>query len=464
MPASSTCRWCSALARTRVFRATSAPAAPAYRRQLACSSLLVVALTFVLIVFRRLQRPAAAAWRPAAAASRPGVRRRVGRSTCLRVHRCRWSTRLRVHRRGRRRGSLRMPGGIRLATRKAGVVRRGCGGGHRGLHRGPVVVVRRATTAMSAHHAGCVESGRPWSCCNGGTAAVGSCGQRRIFGGFFNVLPLQRRRRHVRFVSRQTFLRSWSCGSTAGAAVVAHLVDGDIVDHRLVIGIVNIGHVHVVDGAIVGKSNCPPTGHRRSRRRHIRIRSLRRRRSRRAGPSSRRGRHRLHRQNPSNRVSTTPRLEAAAPRFQAPSNIHPRPRPSIRGSKGIRPPGRAAAHNQAAEGAPPTPVSRLRERVPNRRVVLAAGVRAAQRRRAAAAQQPRNRPTGPRSTVQAARPPAAGICVQVYSMWSWYRRLRVARSLLGFPLPIEHMTSHSGNGLRDEANVTPGNDAGRRHS
>src|ERR1035441_9154441 len=63
---------------------------------------------------------------------------------------------------------------------------------------------------------------------------------------------LRGRRRDVRFVRSRPLLGPRSGRYAAGAAVVADLIDRDVVDDGLVVGIVNIRCAHVVDGGVIG--------------------------------------------------------------------------------------------------------------------------------------------------------------------------------------------------------------------
>ena len=89
-------------------------------------------------------------------------------------------------------------------------------------------------------------------------SAVRLRGQRRVPHRFLNVLSLDRRRRNVGFARRQPFLRRGRRADAARATVVTDVIDGRVVDHGLLVGVVDNVHVDVRDRRVVSKSAVGP--------------------------------------------------------------------------------------------------------------------------------------------------------------------------------------------------------------
>jgi len=73
------------------------------------------------------------------------------------------------------------------------------------------------------------------------------------------MLSLSGDRGDVSLVGSGFFLSRWSRGDPAGAAVVADPVHCGVVDHRGVVGVVNVGDVHVVHRTVVLELSVVPT-------------------------------------------------------------------------------------------------------------------------------------------------------------------------------------------------------------
>src|SRR5271170_2865942 len=69
------------------------------------------------------------------------------------------------------------------------------------------------------------------------------------------MLSLLRSRRCMSLTCGGLFLRGGASGDSASAAVVAHIVHGDVIDHRLV---VDVRHVHVTHGSVVEERAATP--------------------------------------------------------------------------------------------------------------------------------------------------------------------------------------------------------------
>lgn len=67
------------------------------------------------------------------------------------------------------------------------------------------------------------------------------------------MTQLLHRRSDVTVTRSEIFIAARACRHAAGTAIVAHAIDGDVVDHGLVVGVVNDGGIHVVDCAVVGE-------------------------------------------------------------------------------------------------------------------------------------------------------------------------------------------------------------------
>src|SRR6185437_14117859 len=89
-------------------------------------------------------------------------------------------------------------------------------------------------------------------------AMVGTGPQLRVPLRLLDVLPLQHGRLEMRLALGEPLPRRWRRPDSAGTAVVADSRHIDIVDDRLVVGVMDDIHVDVRDTASVGKhSACP---------------------------------------------------------------------------------------------------------------------------------------------------------------------------------------------------------------
>src|SRR5579872_6960525 len=84
--------------------------------------------------------------------------------------------------------------------------------------------------AARTGNAGARKRGRSCGGGNGRVAAIGMREQGRITASLRYMRGLRRSRRHVRLLRVLPLLRSRLCGHATGTAVVADLVDGDVVD------------------------------------------------------------------------------------------------------------------------------------------------------------------------------------------------------------------------------------------
>src|SRR5581483_6978214 len=117
--------------------------------------------------------------------------------------------------------------------------------------------VRSLTRAVVTNAAPSIEPAGPG---NGGdrrVAVVGMSHHRGIIPGSLHVLPLHCRRLDVLLPFRQALLGCWF-RSDAGAAVVAHPGHIHVIDHGLVVDIVNDSHIDVRDAAVVCKRATNP--------------------------------------------------------------------------------------------------------------------------------------------------------------------------------------------------------------
>src|SRR5450755_637169 len=74
---------------------------------------------------------------------------------------------------------------------------------------------------------------------------------------------LRGRRRDVRFVRSRPLLGTRSGRYAAGAAVVADLIDRDVVDDGFVVGVVDVCCAHVVGGGVIGiVASFPTSAHK----------------------------------------------------------------------------------------------------------------------------------------------------------------------------------------------------------
>src|SRR5580658_3570065 len=151
------------------------------------------------------------------------------------------------------------------------------------LHRRKVVRMNRCRgpTALLSRWRGCSAIGRRvvrgsgFSRRHGIVAGelswFGSCGDWRLAvirrGPKFRIAPcrlyvlrLSGRRREMLIMSRSLLFRSWTRSHPAFSSVVAHSIyDGRVVDHSRVVDVVNVGNVHIRDGAVVEKVAAVPT-------------------------------------------------------------------------------------------------------------------------------------------------------------------------------------------------------------
>src|SRR6516162_2676343 len=93
---------------------------------------------------------------------------------------------------------------------------------------------------------------------DGRTAAVVPRQQRRIGGRLLQVLPLHGGGCHALLLGRHALLGGRCGRDAAGAAVVAHTSDVDVVDDRLVVGVMHHGDVDVGDRLVIGKGVSDP--------------------------------------------------------------------------------------------------------------------------------------------------------------------------------------------------------------
>src|SRR5450631_1247370 len=72
------------------------------------------------------------------------------------------------------------------------------------------------------------------------------------------MLLLQSRRRNMWLLQSRSLPRTRRGCDAARTAVVTHLIDGDVVDDGFIVGVVNIGDIHIGHGMIVGKRIAGP--------------------------------------------------------------------------------------------------------------------------------------------------------------------------------------------------------------
>ena len=112
--------------------------------------------------------------------------------------------------------------------------------------------------AVCADDARCIECGGSGCRRDRGMTAIGVREQRRIPCGLLDMLLLQGSSAEHAVSRRPAFLRRRSCREVAGAAVVAHLIDGDVVDDRGVVRVVHHRDVDIGHRAVVGKRVAGP--------------------------------------------------------------------------------------------------------------------------------------------------------------------------------------------------------------
>src|SRR5258708_35133563 len=91
------------------------------------------------------------------------------------------------------------------------------------------------------------EGGRPRSGGDRGAALIDPCLQLGILARLVDVPHLHHGRRNIPLARRQLVSIARRRRDASGAAVVAHLVDGDVVDYRLVVLVVDNRRVDIVD-------------------------------------------------------------------------------------------------------------------------------------------------------------------------------------------------------------------------
>ena len=95
------------------------------------------------------------------------------------------------------------------------------------------------------------EGGRPRSGGDRGAALIDPCLQLGILARLVDVPHLHHGRRNMPLARRQLVSIARRRRDASGAAVVAHLVDGDVVDYRLVVRVVDNRRVDIVDRRVV---------------------------------------------------------------------------------------------------------------------------------------------------------------------------------------------------------------------
>jgi hypothetical protein len=98
---------------------------------------------------------------------------------------------------------------------------------------------------LGRHYAGSGEHTGLGRGRNGGMSVIGLCAQRRVAARRLFLLVLRRQWRHVMLVGYGQLGRSCLNAHAAGAAVVANPVNGNIIDHRLVVDVGYIRAIHV---------------------------------------------------------------------------------------------------------------------------------------------------------------------------------------------------------------------------
>src|SRR5580704_1996840 len=105
------------------------------------------------------------------------------------------------------------------------------------------------------YRSGTLKLSRPVGSGYRGPAVIDRSALLRVAAGSLLMLSLSRNRRDMSVTLGRFFFRPRTVVYPALAAVVADPVDGGVVDHRCV---VNVGDVHIVDGAIVEKVSAVP--------------------------------------------------------------------------------------------------------------------------------------------------------------------------------------------------------------